>query len=90
MKAKALSTFRTKLRLSDSGVVLVGFGQIIEADEEHLRALARNRLVELIGEGDEDEPQPKAKPKVKAKPDGKAKSGATAKTGKTAPAAGGE
>lgn len=48
MKAKSLSVFRTKLRLSDDGTELVTIGQEIEGDEDHLRALARNGLVELL------------------------------------------
>lgn len=53
MKAKALSMFRTKLRHDDEGTVLVTIGQVIEGDDEHLRELARNRLVELVEDSDE-------------------------------------
>jgi hypothetical protein len=51
MKAKSLSVFRTKFRSSDEKTVLVKIGDVIEGDEEHLRALARNRLVELLEGG---------------------------------------
>ena len=83
MKAKSLSVFRTKLRQVDEGTVLVTIGQIIEGDDEHLRALARNRLVELVEGGAEESAkpaQPKAtpKPKTAAKPaKGKAVAGKT-------------
>ena len=62
MKAISLSVFRTKLHLADEGTILVGLGQVIEGDEEHLRALARNRLVELM-----EEQEPAAPPKTPAK-----------------------
>ena len=58
MKAKSLSVFRTKLRQDDLGTVLVTIGQIIEGDDEHLRALARNRLVELVEGGAEENAKP--------------------------------
>ena len=53
MKAKSLSTFRTKIRHDDPCTVLVNIGDVIDGDEDHLRDLARNRLVELVDEGDE-------------------------------------
>lgn len=68
MKAKSLSVFRTKLRIDDEGTVLVTIGQVIEGDEEHLRNLARNRLVEIIEDGAEASAKPaKAKVGIKAK-----------------------
>ena len=51
MKAKALSVFRTKLRL-DKEVELVVIGQVIEGDDDHMRDLARNHLVELLDDDD--------------------------------------
>lgn len=81
MKAKSLSTFRTKLHLSDPGTVMVNTGQIIEGDEEHLRSLARNRLVELIEDGAETGAKP-AKAKVEPKTKAAAKPGAAAKPAK--------
>lgn len=81
MKAKSLSVFRTKLRIDDEGTVLVTIGQVIEGDEEHLRNLARNRLVELIEDGGGSSAKPaKAKADPKAKP--AAKPGAAAKPAK--------
>lgn len=58
MKAKALSQFYTKLRYNDDKAALVSIGQVIEGDDDNLRALARNRLVELV----EDGAEPAAKP----------------------------
>ena len=81
MKAKSLSVFRTKLRHSDEGTVLVTVGQVIEGDDDHLRALARNRLVEIVEDGAETSAKPakaKAEPKTKAA----AKPGAAAKPAK--------
>lgn len=78
MKAKSLSVFRTKLHSSDEGTVLITIGQIIEGDDEHLRALARNRLVELIEDGAEASAKP-AKAKADAKTKAAAKPGAAAK-----------
>lgn len=87
MKAKSLSVFRTKLRITDEGTVLVTIGQIIEGDEEHLRNLARNRLVELIEDNGESSAKPaKAKADPKAKP--AAKPGAAAKPAKAKPESG--
>lgn len=78
MKAKALSMFRAKLRYTDEKTVLVSIGQVIEGDDDNLRALARTRLVELVEDGDE----PAAKPaKAKAAP-GKAKPAPLAGKGK--------
>lgn len=78
MKARSLSVFRTKLHRDDPGTVLVNIGDVIAGDDDHLRALARNRLVELLeGEtphvgGDTKSesvaPSGKAEPKAKAKP----------------------
>ncbi len=51
MKAKSLSVFRTKLRLNDPGTVLVNIGDVIEGDDDHLRALARSKLVVLLEGG---------------------------------------
>lgn len=81
MKAKSLSVFRTKLRRNDPGTVLVAIGQIIEGDDEHLRALARNRLVVLLDDGAAGNAKA-AKPKAEAKP--KAKDKADAKPGPAA------
>lgn len=67
MKAKSLSVFRTKLRQADEGTVLVQLGDVIEGDEDHLRALARNRLVDLM-EDDTEKSVKAAKPKAEAKP----------------------
>lgn len=62
MKAKSLSTFRTKLHPTDDNTVLVNYGDIIEGDSEHLRALARNRLIQILddepGEAREEENPP--------------------------------
>lgn len=63
LKAKSLSTFRTKLDHSSEMTKLVNPGDIIEGDEEHLRALARNRLVEILDDDTDkaahaDEPAP--------------------------------
>ena len=55
MKAKSLSVFHTRLRRDDPGRVLVNIDQIIESDEEHLRALERNGLVEIIEDDAEAE-----------------------------------
>ena len=63
MKAKSLSVFRTKLHRTDQGTVLIAIGQIIDGDEEHIRALARNRLVELL-----DESEPPSAPETQAAP----------------------
>ena len=63
MKAKSLSVFRTKLRQADEGTVLVQLGDVIEGDEDHLRALARNRLVDLM-EDDTEKSVKAAKPKA--------------------------
>lgn len=81
MKAKSLSVFRTKLRHTDEGTVLVTIGQEIEGDDEHLRALARNRLVELIEDGAEASAKP-AKAKTDPKAKAAAKPGAAAKPAK--------
>ena len=45
MKATAIATFRTKLRPDSPGTVVVRPGDVLDADEEHIKALARNRLV---------------------------------------------
>lgn len=72
MKAKSLSVFRTKLRQDDEGTVLVTTGQIIEGDDEHIRALARNRLVQLVDDGAENSAKAtKAKADLKVKVDAK-------------------
>ena len=81
MKAKSLSVFRTKLRQEDSSTVLVNIGDVIEVDDEHLRALARNRLVEIVEDGAEKNAKT-AKPKAETKPKAEAKPGAAAKTAK--------
>ena len=81
MKAKSLSVFRTKLRLDDPGTVLVNIGDVIEGDDDHLRALARNRLVELVEDGAEVNAKP-AKAKAEPKPKVAAKPGAAAKPAK--------
>lgn len=67
MKAKSLSVFRTKLYIADEGTVLVTIGQIIEGDEEHLRNLARNRLVEIIEDGAESTAKPAKAKEVEGK-----------------------
>ena len=83
MKARSLSTFRTKLRQDDEKTVLVNIGDVIEADAEHLRALARNRLVEIIDGDEQDKPAKiKAEPKSESKPKGGAKPGPVAKATK--------
>lgn len=87
MKAKALSMFRTKLRYDDEKTVLVTIGQVIEGDDEHLRELARNRLVELVEGGAEPEAKP-AKAKTEAKTQAAAKPGAAAKPAKGKPVEG--
>ena len=72
MKAKALSQFYTKLRYNDDKATLVSIGQVIEGDDDNLRSLARNRMVELV----EDSGEPTAKPaqaKAAAKPGAAAK-----------------
>lgn len=66
MKAKSLSVFRTKLRKDDPAAVLVNIGDTIEGDDEHLRSLARNGLVELI-ESNKAAKQPDAKNEDKTK-----------------------
>lgn len=81
MKAKSLSVFRTKLRHDDAETVLVVEGQIIEGDADHLRALARNRLVEIVEDGAETSAKP-AKAKADAKAKAAAKPGAAAKPAK--------
>lgn len=81
MKAKSLSVFRTKLRQDDSSTVLVSIGDVIEGDEDHLRALARNRLVEIIDDGTEKNAKA-AKPKAEPKPKTNAKPGVAAKAAK--------
>ena len=81
MKAKALSMFRTKLRYDDEKTVLVTIGQVIEGDDEHLRELARNRLVELVEGGAEPAAKP-AKAKTETKTQAAAKPGAAAKPAK--------
>lgn len=81
MKAKALSMFRTKLRYDDEKTVLVSIGQVIEGDDDNLRALARNRLVELVEDGDEAAAKP-AKAKAETKTQAAAKPGAAAKPAK--------
>ena len=86
MKAKALSMFRTKLRYEDEKTVLVTIGQVIEGDEQHLRDLARNRLVELVEDGNEPAAKP-AKAKAEAKAKTAAKPGAAAKPAKAESAA---
>jgi len=48
MKAKSLSVFHTRLTFGDARTTLVNIGDVIEGDDDHLRALARNRLVELL------------------------------------------
>ncbi len=53
MKAKALSQFYTKLRYNDEKATLVSIGQVIEGDDDNLRALARNRMVDLMEDGGE-------------------------------------
>lgn len=75
MKAKSLSVFRTKLHRTDEGTVLIAAGQIIDGDEEHMRALARNRLVVLLEESEppatpetQEAPQPPNKARRVAKP----------------------
>ena len=78
MKAKSLSVFRTKLRQDDPGTVLVNIGDVIEGDDEHLRSLARNRLVELVEDGTETSAKP-VKPKAETKPKAEAKPGVAAK-----------
>ena len=45
MKARASATFRMRQ-------TLIRVGDIFEADEEYMRALARNRLVEIFDEDD--------------------------------------
>lgn len=81
MKAKALSMFRTKLRYDDEKTVLVTIGQVIEGDDEHLRELARNRLVELVEGGAEPAAKP-AKAKAETKTQAAAKPGVAAKPAK--------
>lgn len=73
MKAKALSMFRTKLRYDDEKTVLVTIGQVIEGDEQHLRELARNRLVELVEDDGKAAAAKPAKAKAAAKPGAAAK-----------------
>ena len=81
MKAKALSMFRTKLHYDDEKTVLVTIGQVIEGDDEHLRELARNRLVELVEGGAEPAAKP-ATAKAATKTQATAKPGAAAKPAK--------
>lgn len=54
MKATAIATFRTKLRPDMPGTVLIRPGDVLEADAEHVRALARNRLVVVEEEEERD------------------------------------
>lgn len=54
MKATAIATFRTKLRPDTPGTVLVRPGDVLDADVEHIQALARNRLV-VVEEEEERE-----------------------------------
>jgi hypothetical protein len=67
MKAKALATFRM-------GQKLIRVGDIFEANEEYVRALARNRLADPAAEGSAKQSAKPAKPakpaKAKAKPKG--------------------
>ena len=79
MKARALALFRTKLRHNDPKATLVVEGQIIEGDAEHLRAVARNGLVEIIEDGKQPTKQPDAKD------DGKGKKGKAAAKSDAAP-----
>lgn len=72
MKAKSLSVFRTKLRHTDEGTILVSIGDVIEGDDEHITALARNRLVELV-DGDTEKSVKAATPKGEPKPASAAK-----------------
>ena len=81
MKAKSLSVFRTKLRQDDPATVLVNIGDVIEGDDEHLRSLARNRLVELVEDG-ADNSAKTAKPKAEPKPKAEAKPGPAARAAK--------
>lgn len=67
MKAKSLSVFRTKLQRDAPDTVLVNIGDVIEGDDEHIQALARNRLVELLEGGTEKSATP-TKPKAEPKP----------------------
>lgn len=48
MKAKSLSVFQTRLCRNAPGVVLVNMGDVVEGDDEHIRTLARNGLVEIV------------------------------------------
>ena len=81
MKAKALSQFYTKLRFNDEKATLVSIGQVIEGDDDNLRALARNRMVELMEGSGEPAAKP-AKAKTEAKAQAAAKPGAAAKPAK--------
>ena len=81
MKAKSLSVFRTKLRQDDPGTVLVNIGDVIEGDDEHLRSLARNRLVELVEDCTDSSAKP-AKAKAETKSNAAARPGAVAKPAK--------
>ena len=72
MKAKALSQFYTKLRYNDDKATLVSIGQVIEGDDDNLRALARNRMVELVEDSGEQTAKP-AQAKAAAKPGAAAK-----------------
>ena len=84
MKAKSLSVFRTKLRSTDASTVLVSIGDVIEGDDEHLRALARNRLVELLEDGTAAKPAKPAKNTAQAPAKPAAKPGTAAKPAKPA------
>lgn len=81
MKAKALSMFRTKLRYDDEKTVLVTIGQVIEGDDEHLRELARNRLVELV-DGEAEQAAKPSKAKTETKTQAATKPGVAAKPAK--------
>lgn len=52
MKARAMATFRAKLRLTDHGTTLVTEGDIISGDSEAIMAMARTKMVEIIEESD--------------------------------------
>ena len=54
MRATAIATFRTKLRPDMPGTVLIRPGDVVDADAEHIQALARNRLV-VVEEEEERE-----------------------------------
>lgn len=61
MKARALATFRMQKDL-------IRIGDIFDADEEYIRALARNRLAEFV-DGTCPEPEPQPAPETKPAPE---------------------